>query len=447
MTREENNPSGAPSAPAPSEAPQNPQDFERTEIEARSTGWESEDLTPEELAYFNSRGEDTSKLGLPPEATPAPAPQPAPFTPPAPPPPAPAPVQATEAPRAPVTPDSAPIVPQPAPVAPSTESVGADEDVDLDKLTVDAQGVMRDERGRYVPHSALHKARERFKAERDRANNHAQENAALQQKLATLEGRFATLSELVKPQAAQPAAPAAPAEPEDVAPNPETDIFGYVAWQSRQIDKANKRIEALQAKATQDVEAVRGQVTEANMMQHYKSDAQAFAATKPEFAPAYRHLINGRNLELSLLGYEDATERMRIINNEERELVTTALRLNKRPAEFMYNIAVSRGFNVPAAPPPPPPPPTPAPVVAAPPVTAPVPVPVPHTATPAAINGAQHLANLAAAQAASATLSGAGGASGDGVTMEMVAAMSDAEFEAFQQRVGGKKGLRQFLGG
>jgi len=410
-----------------------------TIIEARSPGWEPEELSPEELAYFNSRGNDTSGLKISAEPAPTPAPTPAP---------APAPLEPPRPAetRAPVTPDSSPLVPTPAPApAVNPDVVGADEDVDLDTLTVDSQGVMRDDKGRFVPHSALHKARERFKAERNRADTAASELNQLRQTVATMEGRFSALMELQKPA---PAAEAAPApEPEDTPPDPQVDIFGFVAWQGRQIEKANKRIEQMETNATRQVEEVRGQVTEANMMTHYKSDAQSFVAQKPEFVQAYRHLIDARNMELTLMGYENPAQRMEIINSEEKELVQTAYKQKRRPAEFIYNVSVARGFRAPT--------PAPVPAAAAPAPAAPAPTPAPAapqpaapaaTATPAAL-GAQHLANLAAARNAAATLSGSGGASGDGVTMEMVAAMSEAEFEAFQNKIGGRKAMRQFLGG
>lgn len=427
-------------------APQNVQEFERSEIEARSAPAWSEELTPEELAYFNSRGENVAGLGV----SDAPAPAPERFDPaPAPVPPAPAPAPVTaEAPRAPVTPDSAPVVPTPAPAA--VGAVGENEDVDLDTLTVDSQGVMRDPQGRFVPHSALHRAREKFKAARASADAAAAENRRLMEQIATLSGRFEQLSALMQP-AAPAAAPTAPApEPEDVAPDVNTDIFGYVAWQSRQLEKANKSIAELRAQSQEQVESVRGQLTEQGMMNHYRNDAQAFVAQKPEFGDAYRHLVNARNAELALMGYDDANQRMQIIQNEERELVAMAHKRRQRPAEFIYNVSVARGFRAPAAAVPAPVAAVPAPIAAAPAAPLPTPVAAPAapapTATPAAITAAQQLANQAAARAAAGTLSGAGGGSGDGLTVDAIASMSDAEFAALHAKLG-MRGMRQFLGG
>jgi len=445
-----------PGAAAPQPAPTNADEFTRTELGEKKSGWESEELSPEELAYFNSRGNDTAGLGVAPEpvAPRAPVtpdggpltPQPA-YTPP--PAPAPTPV-AAEAPRAPVTPDGAPLTPpQPAAPAPNSEAVGEDEEVDFDTLTVDAQGVMRDPRGRYVPHSALHKARERFKSERARADTATTELTQLRQNLATMEGRFAQLNDLLAQRAApaQPAAPAPAPEPVDEAPDPQTDIFGYAAWQGRQIAKMDQRITALQETATKKVEEVSGQLTEANMMQSYKGDAQAYAAAKPEFAQAYRHLIDSRNAELTLMGYTDPNQRMQVIREEEAQLVRKAYEQRKRPAEFIHNVAIMRGFrHAPPAAPTAAPAPAPAPAAAVVPPPA-APVPVPNSATPAAINHAQALANQAAARAASATLSGVGGAGSDALTADAIANMSEAEFEALYHKMGGKRGgMRQFLG-
>lgn len=411
--------------------------------EPREVKWESEELTPDELAYFNSRGNDAGALAAlaskmpatPDSAAPAPAAAP----------PAPAPAPVAPPARAPVTPDSAPIIAdgtQPPAAAPNSESVGADEDVDLDTLVVDSQGVMRDPKGRYVPHSALHKAREKYKTARDAQSVAYQENETLKRQLATLEGRFNTLFELQKPAAAEPAAPPAPAEDPDPRPNPETDIFGYVAWQERhyqrELGKALAEINSLKETSTKAVDEVKGQVTETTMLSSYKADAQSFLAAKPEFAQAYRHLVDARHAELALMGWTDPAQRAAQISAEEREIVKTAYTQGKRPAEFVYNIAVSRGFRAPApTPTPTPPPPAPA---------APAPAAIAPTATPASLSAAQQLANAAAAQTATATLSGVGGAGGAAITAEALLAMNDAEFEAFQQKVG-RSGMRAILGG
>jgi hypothetical protein len=190
-------------------------------------------------------------------------------------------------------------------------------------------------------------------------------------------------------------------------------------------------------------------MTEAQMLNAYRQDAQAFNAAKPEFGGAYRHLIDNRHAELALMGYNDATERSRIIHEEERGLVQQAYKLGKRPAEFLFNVAVTRGYRSPAgaAPAPAAPAPVPAPTPAA-----IVPAPTPPvatvaTATPAAINAeAQRLQNAAAAQNAAVTLSGAGGAGGENLTAEAIAAMSETDFAALQKRLG-PAGMRQFMGG
>lgn len=416
-------------APAPAPAP--------AEVEApleigpkTSSGYLDEKLSPEEEAYFKSRGEDvapelTRRFG--PSDTDAPLEVSA---------------------RRPVTPDSAPAVPataqQPAPApapSPTTDPnqyVQENEEISLDDLTVDNAGVMRDGKGRFVPHAALHKARERAKSERTRADDLVRQNSDLMAKYTLLAQRVDTL---VAPQPAAQPAPAAPApEPEDVAPDPEVDIFGYVKWQGRQMAKLQEQLTTKSKAAEEEVGRVREEVTQQNMLTHYRTDAQAFNAQKPEFKDAYRHLIDARHAELALMGYGDPAVRAAHIHREERELVEQAYKQGKRPAEFIYNIAVTRGFRAPVAPPPPPP------VVTAAPMLNLGAAPTPPNATPAGLNHAQQLANQAAALAASATLSGSGGPGGDALTAEAIANMSEAEFEATHKRLG-KAGMRSFMGG
>lgn len=431
MTLENTAPAAAPEAtPMPAAAPE----LASQEVEARSSGFE--DLTPEELAYFNSRGTETTGLGVAPEPA---APTVIPY-------------------RAPVTPDSAPIAPIPAALAPApapqpaaqppaaapAQPEMATEPVTLDEIVVDAEGRMRNGKGQYVPHAALHEARERAKAERGRADS-------LEGQIKVLEGRFQQLLATAQPQPAPAVAPEPVAPPvvEDPEPDIDTDLFGYVKWQKRQVENLKSQLAETAKTATQRVEEVRGAMTEQQMLSSYRNDAQQFVAAKPEFAGAYRHLIDSRHAELALMGFDKPEERSAMIHREEREIVQQAYKLGKRPAEFLYNIAMSRGFRAS---------PSTAPVVGAAPAPAPAPVaPVtppaatptyaPPAATPAAINqAAVALQNAAAAQAAAATLSGAGGASGDGLTAEAIANMSDADFMAFSQKMG-KSGMRAVLGG
>lgn len=401
----------------------------------QSTRSNDDQLTEAELAYFKSGGQDVSGLlndsrykddviaRQEAEAANQPAPTAAPAS-------APAPAQATTTP-APVT----------------EETIPDNEEVDFSKVSEGADGRLRDDKGRFVPHAALHRERVRLQTERERNATLAQENSQLTTNYTKLAERVAVLQEIWnKPKDPEPA----PAAPEPVAPpDPEQDIFAYTRWQAEQIKAAQNQILELSKKIEERDTNVTQRLTERDMIDGYKQDAVVFGQQQPAFREAYTNLINQRHAALALLGFNDAAERARIINTEEKELVQRAYGQGKRPAEFIYNYAVVNGYR-PAAPAPNP---TPAPAPAgaapaAPTAAAPAPAPAPAPAAPAPVmSEAEKLLNAQRAQAATATLGGGGGSpTAEGLTAESLATMSEEQFVALAQKMG-KVGMRQYLGG
>ena len=417
---------------------------ERTELEARPSF--SDELTEAEKAYFNSGGQDVSgllkediykaeveprreELSAPPPSSPAPAAQP------------------TEAPLTPAaTQNPAPGAPQP--VATGEEVLGENDDFSFDGLQVGPDGRLRDDKGRYVPLRHLQKERERFKTARD-ANQALQvEHRTLQENYAKLAGRMDALQELwQKPAAAEPPKAEVAPEPvkEETPPDPEQDIFAYVRYQQGVIAKQNevlanlnKRFEELPAKVEETKKAVQEQFTERDVVSYYRSDAESFGREKPEFFEAYRDLITKRHAALAIMGHTDPAARAAQIQREERELVNMAVEQRMRPAEFIYNYAVANGFRAAA----PNPTPAPAPAAPAPAAAAPVPAPAPS----GQMTEAERLQAAIAAQAATATLSGAGGVASETLSVDALAKMTDEEFAAIYSKLG-KRGMRQYLGG
>lgn len=393
-------------------------------------------LTEAELAYFKSGGQEVTGLlndtrykddVIARQAAEAGAPPTNPDIP----------VPASAAPLAP----AAPVQASTTPAAPAAEVVVPEgEDVDFTKVVTDPDGRMRDDKGRFVPHAALHKERVRLAAERERSNGLAAENATLNQNYTKLSERVKVLQEIFEKNNEPVPAAAAPATPEPVAPpDPETDIFAYSRWQADQIKAANERIEALAKKMEESTGQVQAKMTEQSMVSAYKEDASRFAAEKPDFGKAYSHLIVQRHAALAMMGFADAEERNKIINSEERELVERAYTQGKRPAEFIYNYASTMGYRAAA---PDPTQTTPAPVAAAPGSGGDTPA----APAGAVISEAEKLLNAQRAQAASATLSGTGAASGEGLTAEALANMSEAQFEQIAAQLG-RKGMRAYMGG
>lgn len=265
---------------------------------------------------------------------------------------------------------------------------GEDVKVEVDETE---ETVEVENKGRFVRHGAFHKERVMRKQEQE-ARRAAETKLAEQQQLfARADERLRLLNEALAPrqEATQQTAP----------PDPEQDIFGYVKWQANQIEQLKGGLNQTQQQA---------EVSKAEqyVVQTYQSDAVRFVKQQPDFGDAYAFLLQGRDAELKAFGMADPNERAQVIADEERSLVVRALNDRASPAERVYALAKARGF-------------APKPVEAAKPG---------ETAKPAA---AEQIETIARGQAASKTLSSAGGSPSETLTAEALANMSEEEFAAY----------------
>lgn len=362
----------------------------------------SEGLTDAERAYFSSGGEDTSALEQ----------------------------QIASETNETATPAAGDTAPAPgAPGAPAA-APGAADDADEDgTITIGADGKPRETlSGKYVPHKAMHQERERRKATEA-------ELTATREKLARGDERLAVLMELLNNGDAKPTAPGAAAAPgaaktdAEVDPfaeepiDPEVDVFGALKQTQRQNAALLKRIkDGDQATKQKEASASAGNA--------YVSDAMAFAKTQPDFGNAYNHLIAQMHQEFEALGIEDTAERNRMIAQREKEFVSEVLGRAGSPAAAIYKLAKARGYKGAA------PGGDPAPAAAAP---APKPAADP--------NAVAKLKAINQAKETLVSLGGSGGsAGGDTLTMEALANMSEAEFNATAKRIG-KGAMARIMGG
>jgi hypothetical protein len=241
----------------------------------------------------------------------------------------------------------------------------------------------------------LHKEREKRKSVES-------ERDTYKDKIARAEERLAILNEVLsqnQPKAqTQQEAPAGP-------PNPEEDIFGFV-----------KHLAAKEEQRSQELEQMKRQQAVQQVRNAYREDALAFAKEVPDFPDAYRHLAQSMAAELKVMGYPDNEIQQRLIAEEER-VVMEAMQRRIRPAQVVYERARARGFTQPQ----------------------------PQAAQPQQ-NGGQKLQTIERAKQTQRTLSGAGGSSGEGLTVDALAAMSDDEFAAVAAKLGKSK-MKGYLGG
>lgn len=309
---------------------------------------------------------------------------------------APAPAAGGEAAPAPAAPAVAPAGEAAAPgevVDPENEDGGADEN-----------------KGKFVRHGAFHQERERRKAvERERDE--------FRVTLARMEERYRIMSEGGAAQPAAAAAAQAPAEPE-TPPDPNEDIFGYAKYLEKQIqDIRAGQTQLTEAQKTEQAQrAETAQRTE--VLNAYQGDVRRVMAAQPEFAEAYNHLLTTRIEELKLLGVPES-EAVQAVRDEEFGIAQAAIRAGQSPAERLMQIAKIRGF---------------APKAAAP-------------AAPAAPaeTAAEKSARIAKGQAASLSLSSAGGAPAGEITLEMLASMSEVDFAKMEKANPGR--VRALMGG
>jgi hypothetical protein len=255
--------------------------------------------------------------------------------------------------------------------------------------------------------------------------------------------RFTRLDERMKilnEALATPAGPQEQHEEEDVAPDPEKDIFGYVAWQGRQIAKAHEEISNMRNERMTEAE-------ERSMAETYQTDAARFAQTEKGFASAYVYLIQSRDQELLAAGMTDKAERDRKIVAEEKGLVRAAIRDGQSPAQRIFDLAKARKWAPPAAP------------AAAAAVPAKDPNALDAGGKPAAAAAAKPAAPAAPAvdvnaeieaikrgTAAAMSLSNAGGSAPSTLTPEILADMPQEEFNAIVNSLSRER-IMQLMGG
>jgi hypothetical protein len=213
-----------------------------------------------------------------------------------------------------------------------------------------------------------------------------------EKQIAEFKGKFAIIDRLKLPGEAAEAAPAGP-------PNPEEDIFGAVKHVGETVAQMQKRLDD-QAKAAADAEKA---ATEQKVfVDKYRSDADAFEQTNPDFKAAYNFLLNSRAAELKAIGYDTPQALHEALIADEMAIAQMAFQKGTSPAELLYKLANQRGYKKEAA------------------------------AEPGKGTAAEKLEMIERGQAANKSLSNAAGSSGDPeMTAEALIAMSAEEFEAW----------------
>lgn len=267
---------------------------------------------------------------------------------------------------------------------------------------------------------------EQLAAEKTARETAAKQLSELQERFARGDERLKLLTEALAPQPEQ-------VKDEDPEPDATQDIFAHNAWLRRQLGKVQESVAQ-----TRETLSERSQVD--TLKSEYQADALSFSRETPDFGAAYTHLLNTRGAMLEAQGY-DGNQIRQILFNEEKQLVERAKATGKRPAAMVYALAQQLGYRKADS------------------------VPDPKVDLPANGDGqtevkpngngngnghaeakpsvTEEIERIKAGQEAGKSLSGAGGAANE-LSKESLAAMSDAEFEAFYAKSRGK--VEQLLG-
>lgn len=191
------------------------------------------------------------------------------------------------------------------------------------------------------------KTHERELAARDaRIKQLEEETNASKEMQARLDERMKIINEALTPKQQQQM------EEDDPEPDREENIFEHNGWLSRQLQKTQKMVEQLSGGLQQ-------RDTQTDVERTYVSDVQRFAAQEPAFMQAYNFLMASRVAELAIyrFGVDDpkalTPQQLQaiggIVENEENQLVAAALRSGRSPAQQMFALAKTRGYQPPKA--------------------------------------------------------------------------------------------------
>jgi hypothetical protein len=288
----------------------------------------------------------------------------------------------------------------------SGDAKGAEKQADDEPVEgetfIDADGKARDVKtGRFVPHEAYTKLQ----------TKHKQTKTELEQsreRAAKTEGRLTELSNLLglvlkdeEPAQRQEA-------PRKV--DPKEDLVGALEYALEQLGNVNKKLEEGETVSKQ---------REANtrLVTSYEADIKATLAKAPEFKDAYGFLLETVHKELEARGLSDKALRDKAIAKSEREIVEEALEAGRSPCSVLFAMAEARGWKK-AAP----------------------------SNDPLKSAAAEKIEDRRDKMAASASLSAAGGSSGESLTAKDLAEMSEDQLADLKSKLS-KAQWRKLMGG
>ena len=256
---------------------------------------------------------------------------------------------------------------------------------------------------RKVPYGALHK--ERTKRKELEAKFQAEATAK-----AVLEDRWNMLTQAMQQKEAA-------AADEDPEPDPTVDIFAHTQWQNRQ---TKKMLDQMQERESQVAEQQHIQTQERAVSDYWNHTSQEFSAQTPDYGDAVKYLSETRDKQLLSMAsaypqFQTQEGRLQQMNAELRDIVITAAKTGQSPAQVVYDMSKAYGYSGKAQ----------------------------------AQNGvADQLQTIQDAQSRNKTVAQATGApSGDVLTADAIANMSEKDFERWYSKPENQTRFMKVLGG
>ncbi len=256
---------------------------------------------------------------------------------------------------------------------------------------------------RTVPYGALHKERTKRKELEQKLQAEATAKAVL-------EDRWNTLTQAMQQQAT-------PAADDDPEPDPNVDIFAHTQWQNRQ---NKKMLDQLQERESQAQQQQHVQAQEKAVADYWHDSSQEFAAKTPDYSAAVHFLSETRDKQLQSMAsaypqFQTQEGRFQQMNAELRDIVITAAKTGQSPAQVIYDMSKAYGFS---------------------------------GVTQAVNAAAEQLQTIQDAQSRNKTVAQASGSpSGDALTAQAIADMSDKDFERWYSKPENQSRFMKALGG
>lgn len=263
----------------------------------------------------------------------------------------------------------------------------------------------RDDKGKFVPHGALHAERE----------EHKKTKAALEQisqRQAVLDDRWNTML-AAKATTEQP-------KQDETPPDPSVDVIGYMQFQAKKTQELNDKIASDNKQREEHTQA---EQQERLIWDTWSSAVTQVKATAPDFDDAAAYLSQMRDTQLQAYAgvdpsFSNPQQRVAQINAELRSIIIAAKQQGQDPAVAVYQMAKGYGYagGQPAA--------------------------NPQQET------LDKIAKIDAAQRGSKTLTASNGSnSSDPLSAEAIADMSPKEFDAWMKDPANEKRFNTLMGG